>query len=259
MVALIVIGAIALLIFILLASSVTVDMEYDRVFRYRVRYLFFTFVRNPESKRQIKKRQRKKLKEKKKQEKSRRKKGAHLKQRSDKKPQKSEVSELKKGSPAKSEQAKPEQKEQEQGKPAENASEKPKLKFSLDLIKRITGRAGPHVKRIFKKIRLSHVVIDITAGGDDAAKAAISYGVHCAAVNGFISFLNSVIRLNVERIRIMADFELPKNEYYARAKLKLRLSTLLHSGIWGFFAVLSELRKDSVAGENTSPEEKKAA
>lgn len=258
MTALIVIGAIALFIFILLASSLTVDMEYDQVFKYRVKYLFFTFVKNPLSPREIKKKQKKEQRKKKKQEKEQGKKGAHLKQNSESKPQKSEAEEPKTTQPAKQTA----EKKQEQDKPAENADnaqEKPKMKFSLDLIKRIIGRASPHVKRIFRKIRFYNVVIDITTGGDDAAKTAISYGVHCSAVYGLVAFLNSVICFKADRISVRADFALEKSEYYAKATVKLRLSTLLHSGIWGFFAVLSELRKDSVAGENTSPEEKKAA
>ena len=256
MVALIVIGAIALLIFILLSSSIRVDMEYDGVFKYRVRYLLFTFVKNPLSPRQIKKKQKKEQRKKKKQEK----KDTRLNQPSDTKSQEPEVIRLQKPQTAKQKNT---EKKQEQDKPAENTEntpKNPKIKFSLDLIKRIIGRASPHVKRIFKKIRFSNVMIDITVGGDDAAKVAISYGVHCSAVYGLIAFLDSVISFNAERVSVRADFDLPKSEYYAKAAVKLRLSTLLHSGIWGFFAVLLELRRDSGAGaQKSAPTQDKAA
>lgn len=244
MTALIVIGAIALFIFIFLASSIRVDVEYDRVFKYRVRYIFFTFVKNPLSPRQLKKKKKKEQKK---------------KEREKKEQQKKEQD--KKGQDKKELQT--EQPSSKKKKPNDNKvsdDEKPKMKFSLDLIKRIVGRASPHVKRIFKKIRLSNVVIDITAGGDDAAKAAISYGIHCSAVYGLVEFLDNVISFSADRISVRADFDLPKNEYHAKATIKLRLSTLLHSGIWGFFAVLSELRKDSGAPpEKNSPTENKAA
>lgn len=226
MTALIVIAAIALLIFLLLASSIRVDMEYERVFKYRVKYLFFTIIGDPESQ----KRKKKKLGE-------NEKKNTQLKE-ADRKKQ------------IKSKQVKADKQEQE----------KSKLKFSLDLIKRIIGRASPHVKRIFKKIRLSNVVVDITAGGDDAAKAAISYGVHCSAVYGLAAFLDNAISFNAESISIRADFDLPETRYCVKGTIKLRLSTLLHSGIWGFFAVLSELRRDSGAPpEKNEPTTKKAA
>lgn len=245
MTALIVIGAIALFIFILLASSIRVDVEYDRVFRYRVKYLFFTFIKAPSSPKRARKKKKKK-------------KDGQVKQQTDNK----KASQAKQQADNKNDiQAKPQADNKKQTKSKkETPPEKPKMKFSLDLIKRIIGRASPHVKRLFKKIRLSNVVIDITAGGDDAAKAAISYGVHCSAVYGLVEFLDNVISFSADRISVRADFDLPKNEYFAKATIKLRLSTLLHSGIWGFFAVFSELRKDSGAPpEKNSPAENKAA
>ena len=262
MTALIVIGAIALVIFILLASSIRVDMEYGEVFKYRVKYLFFTFVKNPLSPRELKRKEKKELKKKKKQEKEKGKKGAHLKEKTDKRSQKTE--EVKQSDQTQSEQTQSEpteaeQKKQPQSKAKEAAPKKPKMKFSFDLIQRIIGRASPHVKRIFKKIRLSGVVIDITVGGDDAAKVAIGYGVHCSFVHSLAALLNNAISFKADRISVKADFDLEKSEYYVKATLKLRLSTLLHSGIWGFFAVLSEIRKDSVAAEQAKTEEKKAA
>ena len=236
MTALIVIGAIALLIFILLASSIRVDVEYDTVFKYRVKYLFFTFIKDPLSPRQLKRKKKKELKKKKKQEKVKKKHGAHLIQRSDKKQEKSKDGDTKSA-----------ETEGQEAKSAEKNAPKPKMKFSLDLIKRIWGKASPHVKRIFKKIRFSNVVVDVTTGGDEAAKTAISYGVHCGAVYGLVSFLDSAVSFNADRISVKADFSLPKNEYYLKGTVKLRLSTLLHSGIWGFFAVFSELRRASGA------------
>ena len=257
MTALIVIGAIALLIFILLASSVTVDVEYERVFKYRVRYLFFTLIGDPESPRRIKKKRKK----------ERNKKSAQSKQQPDKKQENDQASAARQEStePAKQDTEKPQEKAQSepqaQAKPADKAApKKPKQKISLDQIKRIWDKASPHVKRIFKKIRFSNVVIDITTGGDDAAKTAISYGVHCSAVYGLITFLDSVISFKADRISVMADFGLPKTEYYLKGTVKLRLSTLLHSGIWGFFAVFAELRKVSGAPpEKNAVSAKKAA
>ena len=261
MTALIVIGAIALLIFILLASSIRVDMEYGEVFKYRVRYLFFTFVNNPLSPRQLKKKKKKEEKARKKKEKEKRKKGAHLKEKTGKAGAAGQTEqEQAETEQTQSEQtASSEQKKQSKDKAEEAAPKKPKMKFSFDLIRRIIGRASPHVKRLFKKIRLSNVTIDITVGGDDAAKVAIGYGVHCSMVHSLAALLDNAISFQADRISVKADFDLEKSEYYAKGTLKLRLSTLLHSGIWGFFAVLSEIRKDSVAAEKAAPEQKKAA
>ena len=258
MTALIVIGAIALVIFILLASSIRVDAEYGEVFKYRVKYLFFTFVKNPLSPRELKRKKKKELKKKKKQEKAKKKQGAHLKTKADVQAQKTENA-----TQTKQEQEETEKKESSQEPPQEKAKEaapkKPKMKFSFDLIQRIIGRASPHIKRIFKKIRLSNVVIDITVGGDDAAKVAISYGVHCSTIHSLVALLDSAVSFKADRISVRADFDLPESDYYLKGTLKLRLSTLLHSGIWGFFAVLSEIRKGGMTTEKPEPEQKKAA
>ena len=254
MTALIVIGAIALVIFILLASSIRVDVEYGEVFKYRVKYLFFTFVKNPLSPRELKRKKKKELKKKKKQEKAKKKQGAHLKTKADAQPQKTENAPQ-----SKQEETETEKKEQPTDKTKEAAPQKPKMKFSFDLIRRIIGRASPHVKRIFKKIRLSSVAIDITVGGDDAAKVAISYGVHCSTIHSLVALLDYAISFKADRISVRADFDLEKSEYYVKATLKLRLSTLFHSAIWGFFAVLSEIRKGGMTAEKSEPEQKKAA
>ena len=240
MTALIVIGAIALFIFILLASSIRVDLEYDTVFKFRVKYLFFTFVKNPLSPKELQKKKKKELRKKKKQEK---KKDVH--------PDKTDTQAKK----AKAVQPETDKK----GQSKEASHKNPKMKFSLDLIQRIIGRASPHVKRIFKKIRLSNVLIDITAGGDDAAKIAISYGVYCSIVHSLATILDNLISFKADKISVKADFDLPKTDCRLRGTLKFRVSTLLHSGIWGFFAVLSEIRKDSVAAAKAETGEKKAA
>ncbi len=117
-----------------------------------------------------------------------------------------------------------------------------------ELIFRILGKAKPHIKRLFKKIRVTGVYADITVGGSDAAKTAISYGVHCAAVDGLAAFLDGMITFKAEEINIRADFELEKSVYYAKATVKLRLSTLLHSGLWGAAAVYGELKELNKSG-----------
>ena len=266
MTALIVIGAILLVLFILLASSITAELEFDGTFRYKVKYLFFTFIVNPESPRRKRKREKKAQKKKKKEaakaakEAKKAKKAAKQKKTPAKKktetaavkPQQSQVKS------EKSEEAPAEKKSGKKEEKAEKKAEKPKMKFSLDLIQRIIGRASPHVKRIFKKIRFYNVVIFVTAGGKDAAKVAMSYGYHCWAVYSITKLLSETITFKAKDVDVRADFDLEKNEYYLYGVVKMRVSTLLHSAIWGFFAVLSEIRKDSKPAPKAQPQKKAA-
>ena len=81
-------------------------------------------------------------------------------------------------------------------------------------------------------------------GGDDAAKTAIAYGVHCAAVYGLVSFLKNTVSFKEKKIDIKANFDLEKTDYYFYGKVKLRLSTLLYCAVWGFFAVKKAMSED---------------
>lgn len=257
MTALIVIGAILLVLFILLASSITAELEFDGTFRYKIKYLFFTFIVNPESPRRKRKREKKEQKKKKK-EAAKAAKEAKKAAKQSPPPKKAETAAVKpQQEEIKSEKAEELPAEKKSVKKEEKAK-KPKMKFSLDLIRRIIGRASPHVKRIFRKIRFYNVVIFVTAGGKDAAKAAMSYGYHCWAVYSITKLLSETITFKTKDVDVKADFDLEKNEYYFYGVVKMRVSTLLHSAIWGFFAVLSEIRKDSKPAPKAQPQKKAA-
>lgn len=262
MTAIIIIAAIALLIFFLLASFVTADLEYDEVFKFKVKYLCFTLAKNPLSPKEKKKKERKAEKKKRKEEKKElkekakrdkllakkrkaRNKTAAAAKNTETAKKNTDTEDSAKTSPqpdTNTKKAKTGDKDKSE-KEKENKDEKRKI--TPELIFRIFGKAKPHVKRIFKKIRISGVYINATIGGEDAAKAAISYGVHCAAIDGLIAFLDNTVSFKAEKIEIRADFDLEKSVYYCKARVKLRLSTLLHSGIWGALAVIGELKEVS--------------
>lgn len=240
MTAIIIIVFVLLLIFFLLASFITAELEYDNVFKFKIKYLFFTIAKDPLSPKEIEKKKRKEEKKKRKEERKGNEKETALKT--------GKSAQKKNGS----ENGRKESKEgigtlQPKGKMGErgskNSAEKSgKPKITPELVIRIVKRASPHVKRIFRKIRFDRVYVDITVGGDDAAKTAISYGAHCAAIDGLTAFLDNTVSFKAEKIGIRADFDLEKSKYYAKGRVKLRLSTLLHSGIWGALAIVSELR-----------------
>ncbi len=247
MTALIIIAAIALLLFILLASSVTAELEYDKVFKFKIKYLFFTLAKDPLSPKEQKK---KKRREERKSRKAR-KTGKHV---AEKRPRHSaeEKTIAPESKPEKQPEPPPDKEKNTQQDKSDEKKQKKKSKVTPELIFGIWGKAKPHVKRIFKKIRVTDVYADITVGGEDAAKTAVSYGVHCAAVNGLAAFLENMITFKAEKINIRADFELEKSVYYAKATVKLRLSTLLHSGLWGAAAVYGELKNLTAESEKVN-------
>lgn len=232
MIALIICGSILLLIIILLALSLTVELDYENGdLSFKIKYAFVTILMNPDSPRRRKKKKKKAARKKRKEEKKR------------KKAEKKRLREQKKNPPVKSEQGEVTAEKSEKPEQEPPKKEKRKFKFDLDLIQRLYRRASPHIKRLFKKIRVYDVYIDMVAGGEDSAKVALNYGKLNAFVNGGLTILDAMIKLEVKEVVIEADFDKEKCDCFAHAVVKLRLSTLLHSAIWGFFAVLSEMNK----------------
>lgn len=254
-------GALLLLcIILIITTSVTAKVRYDGEAEIKIKYLFFTIVRSPESPSQIrkKKRQKKKeakrrLRELKKKEKLRRRnrRAAHLKTKKRTPPRKAVPTESIAFSAEKSAaENEGEKAVKAQVKTSGNikdgkAKADKKAKVDFQAAMRIFNSAKPHIKKLFKKIRISDVFVDIMVGGDDAAKTAISYGVHCSAIYGLAEFLKQSVTFKAERITIRADFDLPKTDYYASATLKLKLSTFLGCLLWGFLAITKEINKEN--------------
>lgn len=271
MTAVIIICVVLLLLFFLLASSVKMEFEYDQGVFVKIKYLFITVLMLPKTERQKRKEAKEEKKQKikeekrqkrekrklekmqKKQAKKKRKTGAHIKTKEH----------SSKNKPVQSKKKTVQSKGKASPKPShkENASKKEKIELSQTV--QCVKQAKPYVKRIFKKIRIYDVFAEIIVGGEDAAKTAISYGIHCAAVYGFSEFLKNTVHFKEKKITVKADFDNPKTDYYIYAKIKLRLSTLLYCVIWGFSAVTKALNENPESSEsaksNTQDNHKRAA
>lgn len=270
MTAIIIVSAVILFFVFLLASFIKIEIEYDETLFVKIKYLLFTFFRMPKTERQKRKEKRKKEKQKKKEEKLRRKnaKGQHIKNKGSEKPSEKKTdtskSDEKKSDSKNEDKDKNEKKEDVKNSKSEKEKKEKKPKPDMAIIVGCIKAAKPYVKRLFKKIRFDDVFLEITVGGDDAAKAAVSYGVHCSAVYGLVEFLKDTVHFNAKQIKIGVDFDMEKSDYYAYCNIKLRLSTLLFCAIWGFFAVLKVMkntRQNDPPKENKKPKEtpKKAA
>lgn len=244
-----------------LASFVKIELEYDADFFVKVKYLCFTLFMTPKSKRMLKKEKKKEEKERKKRERllikreklrKKREKGQHLK---GKKPEQPKNSGNKTAIPEKCSDKEQSVKIQKLSDKSQNSSggkkkepqkshEKDKPKPKPETIIGCIKAAKPYVKRLFKKIRFYDIFSEIVVGGDDAAKTAIAYGVHCAAVYGLVIFLKNTVSFKEKKIDIKANFDLEKTDYYFYGKVKLRLSTLLYCAVWGFFAVKKAMSED---------------
>lgn len=115
------------------------------------------------------------------------------------------------------------------------ASRKRKKKRAFPELAQITDyvrSASPPIKRLFKKIRIDGLTVDVTVATDDAAKTAIKYGSVCAALYPAVEFLALYFTVRVNRIRVEADFSRETDALFARGILKLRVSTALGCILW---------------------------
>ncbi|MBQ9484333.1 MAG: DUF2953 domain-containing protein [Ruminiclostridium sp.] len=265
----IIFGSILLVLIFLFTRPVKVTAIYDAHPELRVKFLFFTIVKvpaDPEKQKKkaaklAKKEEKKRIKEAKKAWKEERKhphgNSALLSMAEEENADARTEQEESSGSGAKAENVKdaktvgPEKKE----KPAKTPKKKkPKRNYSLiDMILDYVRSASPPIKRLFRKIRIRDVYIDYVVGSDDAAKTALKYGGLCAAIYSIIGNLQTFMDTKVKEINIEADFSAEKDDIFAYAVVKLRVSTAIGCGLWLGVRLLKTYLKYN---KDTSPKHK---
>lgn len=186
-------GAILLLLLFLLGLRVTVVIDYCGDIFVRVSTLGITVFRIPASK---------KKKPKKKPEKA-------------KKPKKSKKSKNEAEADNSEETDKPKK-------------EKPTLSELIDLIKLILDSVGKPLKKVFKRIIISHLNLAIVCGGEDAAKAAINYGAANYLLSVVLNLCDEWFTLKEpDEIRLDVDFYKEKVEVKCYVEIRLTVGSAL--------------------------------
>jgi hypothetical protein len=119
------------------------------------------------------------------------------------------------------------------------------------------GSVGGGVRRIMRKIVVDDLFVDITVRGDDAAKTAVNYGYIGGAVYGLIAAVSSLATTYVTSCDVNCDFNGTESEFNIRCKVKIRIITLLLSGLLigtGLFKSRKELFGKAKSGEENVKE-----
>lgn len=138
------------------------------------------------------------------------------------------VSKFKRGYPKEKTAEKPaEKKAKPSAKPAEKIPLGEKIDIVLSLLKKLC-------KKFFKHLRLdvSHIVI--TVGADDAASAAITYGIVSQSVAYLLAFLDAHLNIRKKRrgeISVRCDFTAERTVCDIRITASLAVWQLLDIGI----------------------------
>lgn len=138
-------------------------------------------------------------------------------------------------------------KTEKKDKKAERAAKKTKKKvkkerkkLSLSEILQFLQSLKKPVGKIMKRIKFSHVGVDITAGGEDAAKAALNFGKLNIAVGNALAAVDSLFTLkSIDDVHIGVDFYQEKTDVNCRFEVSLSLG----GAIAFAFALLMRLFK----------------
>ncbi|MCL1824115.1 MAG: hypothetical protein FWG44_07925 [Oscillospiraceae bacterium] len=240
MIALIIIGAVVFLTAVIMNLPIVFIVDFQKEARIKVRLLLFDlFKEKPEKKKRVKK---KKIKKQKKPEKSVMK-SVPVKTDISEQPQKS-ISETKvKSKPIKP--AKP-------AKPNKSIS-KNIPDIDMKLIKMLIDSVAHPFKRLIKKIKITELRIDSIVGGEDAAKAAMNYGLQNAAVYSGLEWLKTISRVKIQYVNIQADFIREDSVFDLHFKISIKIGTILVCGLM----FLLKIMKLKSAETETKPKQSK--
>ena len=127
---------------------------------------------------------------------------------------------------------------------AEKTEEKPKKKLELadilEVAKLAVNSVGKPLKKIIKRTIIEHLSLNISVGGEDAAKTAISFGAANFAVGSALGWLDTFFTLKKpDDINITADFASEETKIDCYCEIKL----VLAAGIAFFFTFVGRAIK----------------
>lgn len=141
-------------------------------------------------------------------------------------PQKKEAAEK----PKKAKRKKKEQKKKDE-KPDDKENKekkKPALGDIIELVKAGVDSLGKPLKKILKRVEISHLRLNIVCGGEDAAKAAITFGAVNMAVGNLLGWIDTFFTLKpVDELSVNVDFESEQTTAKAYVMVKLTVAAAL--------------------------------
>lgn len=141
-------------------------------------------------------------------------------------------------------------KKQEKGQAKQEKKQPQKFTFEqlrnfLDIFERFRDDGQKALLKVKKKARIDIIKINLTIGGEDAARVAITYGEACAIILPAVSALELFVKIKKKQISINADFNGAVNvDFDCRASM--RLGSLLALGITNTVKILVSLIKNPI-------------
>ncbi|MCL1881155.1 MAG: hypothetical protein FWF76_03160 [Oscillospiraceae bacterium] len=226
------VGGFTLLIIILLFASIKAQVEYHGDFSARVKYLgICVYDSNKSKKKSAKKAKRDAKRERRKVKKARRK--VRKAQRKLAKLKSNQPEQLRQGAEKGSKErqsstfAQKVSKQSGFSKIVDDVSKANSRSFDFEMFKLIYDSSKKPVKRLISKMKISRLEFDCMVAGDDAFKVALSYGAQSVAISGGLAWLDSILKLKVKRVNVVANFEKTETEIHMKFIAKLKVKTVV--------------------------------
>lgn len=91
---------------------------------------------------------------------------------------------------------------------------------------------------MWRGLRVDVLELELTAGGDDPADAALLYGQANAALGALWHPLTRAFRVKDGAARVKLDFNAPGMTVYGTAELSIKIGTVVWIGLWAGFKAL---------------------
>lgn len=132
-------------------------------------------------------------------------------------------------------------KAQKPEEPAKKRPPKEKAKLTLDAVCKLVGAAGRLLRAVLGALRIRHIRIRFAVSGSDAAATAIQYGQVNAWLHTSLAFLNRVLWLEFDEMRVEPDFTggLEGSEHFS-CQISARLIIMVIAGAAFVYTLFKE-------------------
>ena len=122
----------------------------------------------------------------------------------------------------------------------------------FDFLRELAVLAAGSLKKLFRHLMIADFSLDVSAGGEDAAETALTYGKLCAVIYPAVSVLVSQAKTKHYGVSVFPDFsEGAQTKAHMEARLRIKPVFLLSAGI-GFLAKLVwAFFKKKISGQET--------
>ena len=122
---------------------------------------------------------------------------------------------------------KPEKKTEKQKKSPEKSEDTEKKGGSLQAIRPLLGVAMEFLGALRRRLRVTHLELELTMAGDDPCDLAVSYGAANGAMAALLAQLHQLFDIRHQKVSLNCDFLAAEMTVYARTDIRITLGRLL--------------------------------